>query len=51
LDLDLDVSVSVTVKVYAGVNLPPDRELRRLGLDVKRILDGLYLYRISRIKD
>jgi hypothetical protein len=51
LDLDLYRSSAVTAKVHAGVNLPPDRELRRLGLNVKRILDELDIYRISRIKD
>jgi len=51
LDLDLYRSSAVTAKAHAGVNLPPDRELRRLGLDVKTILVELGLYRTIGIKD
>ena len=41
LNLTLHRSRAVTLKVQAGVNLPPDSELRRLGLDIKEVLGDL----------
>jgi hypothetical protein len=41
LNLDFYRSNAVVHKVQEGVNLPPDSELRRLGLDIKELLEIL----------
>ncbi|PMD59706.1 uncharacterized protein K444DRAFT_663740 [Hyaloscypha bicolor E] len=51
LNLDLYRINGVIYKVQEGVNLPPDSELRRLGLDIKELLEDLAVHRKYNAKE